>query len=44
MILGRPLTAAERSAVEAGVASYGRFHGRTATINYSEVTAGPSTR
>ena len=44
MILGRPLTTAERSAVEAGLASYGRFHDRTATINYSEVTAGPSTR
>ncbi len=35
MILGRPLNAGERAAVEAGVASYGRFHGRAANIDYS---------
>ena len=38
MILGRPLIAGERAAVEAGVASYGRFHGRRATVNFSEIS------
>ena len=39
MFLGRPLTAAERTAVEAGIASYGRFHGRSVTMNFSAASA-----
>ena len=40
MILGRPLNAGERAAVEAGIASYGRFHGRAANIDYSMADLG----